>query len=131
MKEIKITGQIIFKNIGDWERLLLKQKDGSIIDLVYRFNEMQLSHPKASATVSYFISNKPLSESELIESHIKKVFGTIDSKYGITEEVVYSEYTKDPMEYWTNLDIGGHSLLWELRGSKGKYLFIRIKITKQ
>jgi hypothetical protein len=122
------NGLLVATNNGEEDDLLgLMIKDGSdwhteiladmIKDDIYNGNYL---------SVLYFISDKKLSKDELIEQHLKILYGIGDIEY----RVRYSETTG---YLWTDeeINVGGHDLLEELKSYFGEWLYMEIEYSKE
>ena len=73
-------------------------------------------------TARYYISDVEIAANELVEKHLKTLYGSADAEY----HVHYSEITG---YLWTDeeINIGGHDLLSELKTHLGKWLHLEIE----
>lgn len=73
-------------------------------------------------SVRYFTADQEMSIDELTEGLIKKLYGESEAKY----RMKYSEITG---YLWTDEDlkVGGHDLLQELKGEKGRFCHLEIE----
>ena len=76
-------------------------------------------------SVRYFIATEPRTGEELEKDYMEMVFGKLKANYCQR----YSDLTG---YLWTDeeLNVGGHDLCSELKGSKGKYLHMEIEYSK-
>lgn len=74
-------------------------------------------------SISYYISDKPLTRKELEKQHIDKIMGIVDAS-------CYPVYSDVTGYLWTEEDckIGGHNLLEEINNYEGKYIDMQIVI---
>lgn len=126
MKTITLTGIIKTEYNEHFETIKLIQEDGYKIDLVGRFKEAAESYKGLEIQVSYHLSEKVSTKSEMIQSFIKKLHGIVDAGFE-SSPYEYSEWTTGT-DYDTNLMIGGHDLFSELRHQQGKFIIIDLTI---
>lgn len=125
MKEFTLTGVISVENTYPYNFVLVEQEDGYKIDLISRVKEMCMNYPLRKISFSYYISDNPVSENEMLESFLKKISGSVEAEF-TSEEYSYSSWTKG-VDYNTTFSIGGHDLYSELCSKAGKYIIIKIK----
>ena len=99
---IGIDGEILAEKISE--------------DIGYHFN----------ASISFYFSDKRMSEDELILAFLETLYGHTEADYG----VAWDEITG---YLWTDeeLKIGGHDLLEIFRHNLGKYLYLKIVVHEE
>jgi hypothetical protein len=77
-------------------------------------------------TVRYYITDQEIPEDKLTETLLNTLYGLGDAKYSMR----YSEITG---YLWTDerLNVGGHNLIDELKGSVGKYCHLEIEFSEK
>lgn len=77
-------------------------------------------------TVKYYITDQEIPEDKLTETLLNTLYGAGDAKYSMR----YSEITG---YLWTDehLNIGGHNLINELKGSIGKFCHLEIEFSEK
>lgn len=125
MKKITFKGIIDIRH-NDFSYLKLKQRDGYLIDLVYRFREIHSSLNGKKVQVSYWITDKPRRKQAITEEIIKSICGGISADYE-KSHYSYSSWTSG-CDYDTELKIGKHDLYKELLEHNGKYIVLEINI---
>lgn len=106
-----------------WNKILLRQSDGYLIDLVGRFNELEIN-TLSGIQVNYYLSDVELDEIQIKQAIISKLAGSIDAKYD-KNDFSYSSWTSDT-NYTETLSVGGHKLYNELQSEKNR--FVRFEI---
>lgn len=124
MKTITLSGIIKFEYSDSWETIKLVQEDGYKIDLVNRFKEAVESFNNSQVQVNYYLADNPCTKNEMVEGWLKKLVGAIDAGYE-ANGYAYSSWTSGT-DYDTNLSVGGHNLLSELRSEEGRFMIIEI-----
>lgn len=128
-KTITLSGIILIEYSSNWESVKLIQENGYKIDLVSRFKEAVDSFGQFGTQVNYYLSDSPCTKNEMTEGWLKKISGAIDADY-TTSQYHYSSWTNGT-DYDTELTIGGHNLLSELRNAKGKFMIIEMNFKVQ
>lgn len=124
MKTFTFSGFISVGYNEDYQKISLVQDDGSGIDLISRFQEIQKWLHNKEVQVNYWISKTKKTKDEMLEGWLKKLYGIIDADYE-SEEYHYSSYTRGTYNNST-LKIGGHDLFLELESKEGKYIIFEI-----
>jgi len=120
MKTIELSGTIKL-DWDNWEKIKLVQDDGYKIDLIGRVKEATESY-STDIQVSYYISSNKITKREMIENHLKKLYGYCDASYE-SSDYAHSSWTTGT-NYDSNLTIGGHNLFKELKSHEGKFILI-------
>ena len=107
-----IAGRLEFRDDGDAGGIL-HVGDDPVAEAFSAYGEV---------TVHYWVTSMPKSKAELSMDTFKKMHGDCDQKY-------YHRYSDYTGYLWTEegLVVGGHDLLAELRGEKGKYLYAEME----
>lgn len=122
MNKYNLRGKINFEGFltrdAD-ECTAIQTEDENII--FAEFFEENLNNKQVS--ISYYISDKPLTREELEKQHIDKIMGIVKSS-------CYPVYSDITGYLWTEEDckIGGHNLLKEINNYEGKYIDMQIVI---
>lgn len=129
MDKITLSGIVLFKHEDEFERVKLVQDNGYEIDLILRFQEAMMNHKGHMMKVEYWTSDQPCTEDEMKEEFLRRAFG--DPKVGYDKnDYCYSSWTWGT-DYDTNLRIGGHDIMSELYGEKGKFLLLNLEFEKK
>ncbi len=79
--------------------------------------------------ISYFVSDKPQTEGEAVESLMKKLYGSVETEIESSGHP-YSEVTPDLCwSHRNEFKIGGHDMNRELSGHAGKWMLIRMSLS--
>jgi hypothetical protein len=76
----------------------------------------------SNLTVRYWIADQPLSPDQLNENFLASLYGAAECDYSVR----YSEYT-GYLGTDEEINVGGHDLLAELKGSDGKFLRMEVE----
>lgn len=117
-KSIVLSGFARTEYKGDGHtHYYLEQPDGYQIDLVNRVAEIA-DNMGGRMAVSWWSSDVRKTKDEMIEGHLARVYGDVDSRYW-EEEYRYSSYTHGSYDRET-CEVGGHSLLTDFQD--GRYM---------
>jgi len=120
MKTHIISGMIWAGQSGeDYDALLVGYNTEAFAE---RFQDI-IGYGKKKVTVRYWISDTEKTKTELVEDTIRTISGSAEACYSHR----YSELTG---YLWTDAatKVGGHDLLRELEGEKGKFLYMEIDL---
>ncbi len=126
MKVITLSGVLETMYWDSWNKLKLVQEDGYKMDLIGRFQEAVSSYSPAysSIQVSYYLSDKVCTPTEVLEGWLTKISGGITAEYE-ANGYAYSSWTSGT-DYDSVLKIGNHDLYSELVGEVGRFIIINI-----
>lgn len=124
-KVMEFSGNISVEYFMDsWDAIYLEQTSGYKICLNSRLDEA-CNNNGGRVSMCYWITKDPKTADELIGLQMLAADGFLDNSFE-KEEWAYSEYTQGT-DYNTNLKIGGHSLMEELRVKTGYYLYMMVE----
>ena len=119
---IYLRGKINFDGClsGDAEDCTAIQTEDENI-IFAKFFEENLDNKQVS--ISYYISDKPLTREKLEKQYIDKIMGIVDAS-------CYPVYSDITGYLWTEEEckVGGHNILNEINNFEGKYIDMKIVI---
>ena len=125
MKKITLSGKVLMKYEGEFERIKLVQEDGYEIDLILRYEEAVMNYPGSKVKITYGITDAPCTEDEMVEGYLKQVYGAPKAGYE-KHDYRYSSWTSGT-DYYSNFKVGKHDIAGELYGEKGKFMLLHLE----
>lgn len=108
-----------------WNKIMLLQDDGLVIDLMGRFIEATKSFG-TYGQVQYWVCKNKISRNEALERYLQKLYsGKINVEFE-EDYVYYSTLTGGDTTHDCEFTIGGHNLYSELQDKEGMYLIIEL-----
>ncbi len=101
---------------------ILRQSNGLNIDIIGRLQEIEDSFEDRIG-FEYYVSNTEKNEEEMLKGLLKTYYGALNL---MNDDYVESGCETCGGSYESELKVGGHDLIRELKSHDGKYIFLKI-----